>query len=201
MISSSIIFHVMQERDWDHEWRSGRWDFLGSDAEQTRQRAAARMIARHAPGPLIDLGSGDGGLLRHLDPNRTPQCLCVDISSAALARLPDRAGIRVESLLADLETHCPAARDAAAVACAEILYYLADPAAVLSRWAAACRRLQAVVVSIAEPGARFPDWAAPVARARAAIDLLGWPLLETETVETRGQRWTISAHRPGPRDA
>lgn len=186
----------MQMRDWDHEWRDGRWDFLGKEAEQARLRAAARMIGTHGPGALIDLGSGDGGLLRHLDPVRTPRCLCVDISSAALARLPEPEEIRVERLAVDLETHCPAPLDAAAIACAEILYYLADPAAVLARWAGACRGLRLMVATIAEPGTRFPQWQASVAQAYDAVARLGWPLIESEAVERDGQRWTVAAWRP-----
>lgn len=158
------------------------------------------MIGQHAPGALVDLGSGRGGLLRYLDPARTPDCLCVDISPVALARLPKPRGIRVERLVADLETEIPAPRPAAAIACSEILYYLADPAAMLSRWAAACRGLRALVVSLAEPGERFPEWKAPVARARSAVDRLGWALLESETVANAGQRWSVAAYRPAMRD-
>lgn len=189
----------MQERNWDQEWQSGRWDFLSGAAEQPRMRAAARMIARHAPGMLIDLGSGDGALLRHLDPDRTPTCLCVDIAPAALARLPRCPGIRVQHLVADLEAHAPAPCDAAAIACAEILYYLPDPAAVLTRWVRASAGVRAVVTSIADPGARFPDWREAVERTRKAIAGLGWPLLECETIAIEGQSWTISAYRPGAR--
>jgi hypothetical protein len=194
--SASIIFSIMQKRDWNQEWRSGRWDFLGDAAEQPRLAAAARMIGAYGAGRLVDLGSGDGALLRHLDPGRTPHCLCVDISDAALARLARLEGIQVDLLVADLERHHPARREAAALACAEVLYYVDDPAAMLSRWAAACHGLRAVVVSIAEPGTRFPEWAAPVARTRAALGRLGWPLLESETMDQPGQRWIVAAYRP-----
>lgn len=189
----------MQERNWDQEWQAGRWDFLSGEAEHARMRAAARMIARHAPGMLIDLGSGDGTLLRHLDPDRTPTCLCVDISPAALARLPRCPGIRVRRLVADLEAHAPAPCGAAAIACAEILYYLADPAAVLTRWVRANGGVRAVVTSIADPGARFPDWRETVERTRKAIAGLGWPLLERETIAKEGQSWTVSGYRPEAR--
>ena len=113
----------MAQRDWDGEWRAGQWDFLGQTDEQARLRLTARMITRFGAGPLVDLGSGDGQLLRHVDPRDVPSCLCVDVSPTALERI-DGGGIQVIRMLGDLNNLTPRATPATALVCTEILYYL-----------------------------------------------------------------------------
>jgi SAM-dependent methyltransferase len=183
----------MTQRDWNGEWIDGRWDFLAGERE--RLRVAASMIGRYGPGRLVDLGSGDGQLLHHLDPSRTPRCLCVDLSRDALRRLPQIPGIDTETMVADLESFAPGPQAADALSCLEILYYLPAPAEILTRWVRACPGVRAVVISWADPE-RFPAWRSPVAALRRSVDALGWPLLSAEAVEQEGQRWSVAAFRP-----
>lgn len=186
----------MTRRDWDDEWGSGHWDFLKSDAERARLRVIARMVAAHAPGHLVDLGSGSGLLIPYLSPSLTPTCTCVDVAGEALARISRPGGPEVDKLAVDLNEYRPNPRPIAAIVCSEILYYLEDPAGVLNRWAAAAVGLRAVVVSIAEPGHRFAAWGTRVEEAWRQLDSLNWSIVDRTVIRHGAQRWSVIAYRP-----
>ena len=48
----------LHERNWEQDYANGRFDFLDQPHEQLRHAVISCLIARHAPGEVIDLGWG-----------------------------------------------------------------------------------------------------------------------------------------------
>ncbi|MDG4765257.1 class I SAM-dependent methyltransferase [Solwaraspora sp. WMMD406] len=127
---------ALRHRDWDEQYRTGRWDYLGDPAERYRFTALAGQIHRYAPDSVLDLGCGQGLLYEALGgPAFAGRYVGVDWSAAALppaaraarAARPARHGF----VCADL-TRLPLRASFDLAVLGEVLYYLPDPVAALA---------------------------------------------------------------------
>ena len=184
-------------RDWQQEYCSGKLDFLDRPHEQLRHAVIACMIAQHAPGEVIDLGCGRGHQLSWLKPESVTRYIAVDVSPAALERLP-ASPIPVEAVVSTIEEYRPPQRDIGAMVCAEALYFLDDPVAPLMRIAAEARSVKAIVISLLVPNERKPNWRKGVDPVWEAFAGSGLALIDKVrvTAEAAGIGWDIAMYRP-----
>lgn len=115
---------------WDAEYCSGRWRYLAELAEAARFGViAAQALTLGESGRLLDVGCGEGLLLRHLPP--TWRYVGVDISHEALAMIKGVAD-RVATCWAAAGTLDKVFVDTFdVVVFGEVLYYVDDPGAVV----------------------------------------------------------------------
>jgi SAM-dependent methyltransferase len=142
---------------WDKQYSDGRWTYLGEAEEVTRYSAIANRICSVKARRVLDLGCGEGLLIRQLDTaGFTGRYIGVEWSFAALQRCrarPDRAFV-----CGDV-TRIPIAGTFDVVVLSEVLYYLSDP------WLALRRALELVApagqlfISLYRPSPNYrPGW-------------------------------------------
>lgn len=131
----------------DAEYRRGRWDYLASAPfERPRQGVVSAYVGYADPqGSVLELGCGEGTLYAHLAPTNRSGYVGVDLSEEALGRARAR-GVSAPLVCAAVEHYVPDRRFDVIVF-NEVLYYIADPAAVVRRYRPWLTDGGAVVVS------------------------------------------------------
>ncbi|MDH3741152.1 MAG: class I SAM-dependent methyltransferase [Hyphomicrobiales bacterium] len=182
----------VSKQQWDEEYASGRWDFLSSADEQTRQACIAAFIASYTPGEVIDLGCGPGDLLSWLKPGSVTHYTGVDVSEVALAKVADQS-FPVDRVAMSLTDYTPPARDIGTIVASEVLYFVDEPASHVKRIVDACASVGAVVISLVAPNERKPNWERASNRVWAQFDNLGWDCHQSVRVENyaRGTGWDL----------
>lgn len=121
---------------WDAQYRSGHWSNFDSTDELPRYAIIAAYIRRHGAKPaVLDVGCGNGRLMRDLDLNALGRFVGTDISSEAIqqAAVHERPGIEfVVADFADWQT----TETFDFIVFNDALYYAKEPVAVLRRYAA-----------------------------------------------------------------
>jgi SAM-dependent methyltransferase len=169
---------------WDAEYRRGRWDYLRGPAEQGRHAVIASYL-RHfvAGGRFLDLGAGFGSLYQHL--GGCGRYLGLELSAAAVA-----AAEGVPLVVGDLADYVPDG-PLDAVIFNEVLYYCADPAAILQRYRRFLRCGGLLIISMNQPANEGDRWRPVVARCWRAVDAL------VEAGELRALDETLVVNVPG----
>ena len=112
---------------WNTEYASGRWAYVGQLPELSRLSVVVGYLRHFAPGgSVLDLGCGEGFLLRRLQPSDYARYVGVDFSGAAIdkataLRLPEATFVT-----ADVDAYRPT-ETFDAIVFTEVLYYLPDP--------------------------------------------------------------------------
>ena len=121
---------------WDREYRDGAWNYL-SGIDSVAGLAAVMGYCQHlAPRTILDAGCGEGLLAEKLRLLDHDYYLGLDISQEAVTRATRKLGnMRTEFAIADLHRF-QSGRRFDAIIFNQSLYYLSDPAAVLTRYAA-----------------------------------------------------------------
>jgi SAM-dependent methyltransferase len=120
------------QSEWNDQYRSGCWADLGSLKESARFGVVAAYRNRVSPqGSVLDIGCGVGTLRPLL--GECSRYVGIDLSadaiaSASLARWPD-----ANFAVADAQAYSPAGKFSLIIF-NEVLYYLPDPVAVVSRY-------------------------------------------------------------------
>jgi SAM-dependent methyltransferase len=148
---------VVDRSTWDRQYHRGRWNYLRESGEKERYSAIADRIYSVGAYHVLDLGCGEGLLLRQLDlAGFAGRYVGVDWSYKALARHRPREGRFF--VCADL-TQLSFAENFDVVVLSEVLYYLPDP------WSALQNSLQLVapagelLLTLYHPPAdRLPAW-------------------------------------------
>jgi hypothetical protein len=186
---------------WDADFRTGKLDFLHRPGEQKRLAEIAAMIGRaarqHGPVEVVDLGSGEGLLLRQLDPAQVKRYVAVDVSGVALKSIREgRVPVaRVRSSVAAWDGR-PEPLAPRVLVASEVLYY--DPQGVthLRKAAAAMPRTVEAVVSCVCGRPDKPNWTASSQRLWRDMRFTGWRRLEMVIVrdERAGLAWDIARY-------
>jgi SAM-dependent methyltransferase len=126
---------------WDGQYLAGDWDYLAQIEQAARYGIIASWLrGRAQPARLIDLGCGEGVLLRYAWPSHVGSYLGVDHSEVAISRARNAWGHRPEcrfltgSAEAITEQQL---RSADIVILNEVLYSLAGPLQLVRRILAA----------------------------------------------------------------
>ncbi len=182
----------VSKQQWDEEYAGGRWDFLSSPDEQTRQACIAAYIASYVPGEILDLGCGPADLLTWLKPGSVTRYTGVDISEVALAKIVDQP-FPVDRGAASLSDYTPPERDFSAVIASEVLYFVEDAGRHVERIVDACASVKSVIISLVAPNERKPNWQRASNRVWSQFDDIGWTLHQSVRVhnDIRGAGWDI----------
>jgi SAM-dependent methyltransferase len=119
---------------WEAQYAAGRWDFLAGLDQLARYSVIAGYIHYLKPGAaVLDVGCGEGLLLRSYRPYGYVRYLGVDIAANAIARLGAAEDARTRFVCADAESFQPDERFDVIVF-NESLYYFRDPLATFARY-------------------------------------------------------------------
>ena len=120
---------------WEAQYAAGRWDFLGELSELARFSVLAGYICHLKPGgAVLDVGCGQGVLLRRLPSSSYSKYLGIDLSGSAIAVAQNQQNERSAFLVADCEHYAPAERFDVIVF-NEVLSCLRDPLRAVERYA------------------------------------------------------------------
>lgn len=124
---------VRENREtWEKEYASGQWSMLHDQYELARYRIVAGFIqAGGQPVSLLDIGCGEGVILRHLELQGITRYTGLDVAQAALDRITPRRP-EDEHVCSTLEEFEPKQRWDV-ILFNEVLYYTFDPVAQLKR--------------------------------------------------------------------
>lgn len=173
--------------EWERAYAGGRWDYLGGLDELGHYSVVAGYCQALKPGGrLLELGCGDGLLLRLLRGDAYSEYLGIDIAAAAITRAQRYANGCTHFAVGDIAAFAPPhAFDA--IVFNESLYYLPDATATLTRMARSLTPGGIFVVSMyLHP--RHALWRR-LAREFAVLDT-------TQVRNRKGIVWTCRVLRP-----
>lgn len=139
---------ALLKTEWEGAYQNGRWNYLGDLDELGHYSVLAgycRFLKRH--GDILDLGCGEGLLLRLLGADAYSQYVGVDIADAAIARAARFANERTRFIVGDIANYMPS-QTFDAIVFNESLYYLPDPCATVKRLSAYLNRNGVFIVSM-----------------------------------------------------
>lgn len=120
-------------REWERAYAAGRWDYLSGLDELGHYSIVAGYCQVLKPGGrLLELGCGEGLLLRLLRGKAYSEYLGIDIAHAAIARAQAYANARTRFAVGDIGRFTPP-HPFDAIVFNESLYYLPDATATLAR--------------------------------------------------------------------
>lgn len=126
---------ALARSEWERAYADGRWDYLGGLDELGHYSVVAGYCQALKPGGrLLELGCGEGLLLRLLRGDAYREYLGIDIAAAAIARAHGYADARTHFAVGDIATFTPP-HPFDAIVFNESLYYLPDATATLTRLA------------------------------------------------------------------
>jgi 2-polyprenyl-3-methyl-5-hydroxy-6-metoxy-1,4-benzoquinol methylase len=176
--------------EWDREYASAAWKYLDSLEQVPRYSVIEGWRRQLKPkGSVLDLGCGEGVLFEHISSANGVDYTGVDFSQvaidAAVAKIRNHAVERF--VCADVVSFDPAA-GFDVIVFNEILYYLADPIAVVRRYQEFLAADGIVIVSIFHANLR--TW-------KAINALLRNDCLQTIFVEdvSSGKRWYLGLYQ------
>jgi 2-polyprenyl-3-methyl-5-hydroxy-6-metoxy-1,4-benzoquinol methylase len=173
---------------WDDEHASGAWRFLHGVRELPHYSVIIGYYNFFAGnGSVLDIGCGEGLLAERLAPFGYRHYLGVDLSAAALDRAAPRADERTKFQQAKAEEFmAPEPFDA--IILNEILYYCADPAALVRRCVAALNPDGVIIVSMY----RGSNSSARIWRRIDGIV----PIVAETRLTSDGLTWVVKVLRP-----
>lgn len=140
--------------DWDAEYSSGKWQFLQELDQASHYQLIALYRARMKPqGSVLDVGCGEGILHDALNLPPRVRYVGIDPSATAIAMAEAEAGGNATFHVATAETFATAEKFDVIVF-NEVLYYCADPGAVVRKYADFLKEDGIFIVSMALCGVR-----------------------------------------------
>lgn len=176
---------------WEAQYAAGRWDFLAQLSELARFSVLAGYIWHLKPGgAVLDVGCGQGVLLRRLPGSAYSRYVGIDVSVSAVSVAQQHHNERVAFLAADCEDYSPA-EQFDVIVFNEVLCCLRDPLHTVERYARSLKPAGLLLVSMctAARGSATILWR--LRRAYVTVD-------EVRVVHTaRKVSWVCSALRLG----
>jgi SAM-dependent methyltransferase len=129
----TMIDIKQSKSDWEQEYKNGCWQYLYDRGESPRYAVVADLIRRH-PGPisLLDVGGGEGVILKYLQLENVRRYVGLDLAQTALDRIvPRRSQDRY--ICSSLEAYAPD-ETWDVVLFGEVLYYMNDPVEELRKF-------------------------------------------------------------------
>lgn len=139
--------------DWEAQYAAGKWDFLTQLSELPRYSVLAGYVCHLGRGgAVLDVGCGQGILLRSLPDAAYSKYVGIDLSASAIAaaqehRREPQQNERSTFLSADCESYVPGEKFDVIVF-NEVLYYLRDPQQLVERYTQSLRGGGVMLVSM-----------------------------------------------------
>lgn len=174
---------------WENDYVSGRWSYMSEVEEAPRYAVIAGYLRVLAyGGHYLDVGCGEGVLLRHLDGEQFDSYLGVDISISAISRAHWHDNGDVRFAVADAES-LVVDRRYDAIVLNEVLYYMRRPLEIARRYWSMLNPEGVMIVSSYHGSPRA------MAILRHLKDTF---FLKAEsTTSAAGNTWTCSVFRSG----
>lgn len=181
----------MDRQRWERDFEAGYWSYMREVEEAPRYAVVVAYLRVLVPGgDVLDVGCGEGILLRHLNEGEMGTYLGLDLSTQAIRRARARAESGRHFAVADAEIP-PVERRWNAIVLNEVLYYLDRPLAAVARYR---RMLQPEGLVIVSTYHGSPRATGILRRLRETLPP------EAESITTSaGNSWTCSVFRPGER--
>lgn len=126
---------LQSAQTWEAQYAAGRWDFLAQLSELARFGTLAGYIGHLKPGAaVLDVGCGQGVLLRRLPSASYSRYVGVDVAASAISVAQERQPDRSTFLRADCEQYTPA-EQFDVIVFNEVLCCLHDPLHTVDRYA------------------------------------------------------------------
>lgn len=125
---------LQSAQTWEAQYAAGRWNFLAEVSELARFSVLAGYIGHLKPGgSVLDVGCGQGALLRRLPDPAYARYLGIDLSGSAIAVARRQQNERSTFLAADCEDYLPA-DPYDVIVFNEVLCCLRDPLRTAARY-------------------------------------------------------------------
>ncbi len=120
---------------WEAQYASGRWDYLAQLPELARFSVLAGYISHLKPGgAVLDIGCGQGTLLRRLPDSAYSSYVGIDVSPSAIATAKEQQPKNGTFVAADCEVYAPSGHFDVLVF-NEVLCCLHEPLHTVERYA------------------------------------------------------------------
>jgi len=139
---------IPQPREvWDYQYQGGKWNYMSEMDELARYSVIAGYLYHlKQGGAILDVGCGEGILLRRLGPTNYSKYVGIDLSQAAIDKASQWQNEQVQFLRADVESYTPTELFDVIVF-NESLYYFQQPLGVVERYVQALKEGGIFVVS------------------------------------------------------
>jgi 2-polyprenyl-3-methyl-5-hydroxy-6-metoxy-1,4-benzoquinol methylase len=125
---------LQSAQTWEAQYAAGKWDYLTELSELSRFSILAGYICHLKPaGAVLDIGCGQGALLRRLPSDSYARYVGIDLSASAIAVASRQQHERGAFLAADCESYSPEGRFDVIVF-NEVLCCLRDPLQTVERY-------------------------------------------------------------------
>lgn len=169
---------------WEQQYRGGNWSILAQLDELARYMVLVGYLQYLKPNAaVLDVGCGEGLLLRYYRPYGYARYVGVDISETALAKARHGENETTTFVCADAETYEPTERFDAVVLNG-ILCYFYDPIGTAERYAHAIKPDGLLLVCAYVPSRR------EVATLRALT--MRFPAVDETTIKSGAKTWVCS---------
>ena len=185
----------VSERYWDQTYSIGGWDYLNGVAAvfEVRHYIELRtVLCKH--GAILDVGCGEGILVRHLDPHVRANYVGIDFSHTALEKANRLSGVTFTRSSAE---QFDSPEQFHAIIFNEVLYLICEPIHHLQRYLTMLSHDGIVILSMFDHRG-MPDRSRAVDELWQGIGRL--PLLTLDDVRltniTNAITWRITVARP-----
>jgi 2-polyprenyl-3-methyl-5-hydroxy-6-metoxy-1,4-benzoquinol methylase len=181
---------LQSAQTWEAQYAAGKWDYLAELSELARFSVLAGYICHLKPGgAVLDVGCGQGALLRRLPADAYSRYVGIDLSASAISVAGQQRNERSTFLAVDCENYSPEERFDVIVF-NEVLCCLHDPLQTLERYVRSLNPGGFVLVSLcsAARGSATVLWR--LGQAYATVDEVSL------THSPRKVTWVCTALRP-----
>jgi 2-polyprenyl-6-hydroxyphenyl methylase/3-demethylubiquinone-9 3-methyltransferase len=131
---AAMLPGVSNKDTWEREYAEGRWSALGAGGDSDRYAIIlGHLIRRGTPSSLLDVGCGSGHLLEFVSHAKLTHYTGIDISEEAI-KIAQQRGFADTSFAASTAEDYTPTRKFDVVVFNEVVFYLKDPRAVLTRY-------------------------------------------------------------------
>jgi 2-polyprenyl-3-methyl-5-hydroxy-6-metoxy-1,4-benzoquinol methylase len=173
---------------WDREYAAGEWSKLGKLDEMPRYALVSGYIRTiGATASVLDVGCGEGNVSRWLFESGNRRYLGVDVSRIAILEARAHSSNEAQFEVADAATFDPG-EQFDIIVLNEVLYYMAEPEAVLERYASFLAPDGVLIISMY----RVPESLCAWRRCAPRLEVLDSVLLRG----SKSTEWNIWLCRP-----
>jgi 2-polyprenyl-3-methyl-5-hydroxy-6-metoxy-1,4-benzoquinol methylase len=192
---------IKQEKGhWEDEYESGLWNRLHGSQEFARYTLVSGYIQRsRRQVSLLDIGCGEGVILKHLNLDLVGEYTGIDIAQTALDKIAPKRG-QDRYICSSLENYLPDAKWDV-VLFNEVLYYTSDPVAQLKKFESSLKKNGCYVISMYRKNNPLAYNNCCIRAVRRHIRLAGY-LIEDAVELAKNDRsaaWQIFVVRPSPK--